>query len=215
MSRPFLVMGNKRYSSWSLRPWLALKHAGIDFEERVLPLDTPEFAGMVAPLSPTGCVPVLHADGAVVWDSLAICEWAAEVAPDAGLWPADPAQRAPARALCCTMHAGFSALRREAPMNLGRDAKPKAFSDKARKDVAQVEALWREFRVGEGKYFFGAWSIVDAFWTPVATRVRSYAIEVERASQAYVDTLLDDPHYRDWRGGALAETLRIAATEDA
>jgi glutathione S-transferase len=214
-ARPLLVIGNKRYSSWSLRAWLALKHAGIDFEERLLALDTPEYAGQIAPLSPTARVPVLHVDGVAVWDSLAIFEWAAEAAPDAGLWPADPSRRAIARSLCCTMHSGFSALRREAPMNLGREGEPKTFSDKVSADVAQLEALWRDYRAGEGPWFFGGWSLVDAAWTPVATRLRSYAVAVEPAAAAYVDTLLDDPHYRAWRADALAETLRIAATEEA
>jgi glutathione S-transferase len=204
VSRPTLYIGDKRYSSWSMRPWLALKHAGIDFEEVVVPLDTPEFVQRIGGISPTRTVPALHLDGLVVWDSLAISEWAAEQAPL--LWPADPGLRATARAMAATMHSGFSALRREAPMNLGRRDKPKPLSEAALKDVARIEALWRDYRTGDGPFLFSAWSIADAFWTPVATRIRSYAIPVGAAAQAYVDVLLREPHFQDWLDGALAET---------
>ncbi len=212
MTRPVLFIGNRRYSSWSMRPWLALKHAGMDFDEVVIPLDTPEFAERIAALSPGRTVPVLHVDGRAIWDSLAIAEWAAERAPS--LWPADPAARAVARSLVATMHAGFAHLRREAPMNLGRRGKAKALSDAALRDVAQLERLWRAFRAPEGPYFFGAWSLVDAFWTPVATRIRSYSIPVAPGSQAYVDTLLAEPHYRAWLEGALAETYPNPLNDD-
>ena len=210
--RPILYVGNKRYSSWSMRPWLVLKKAGVAFDDVTLPLDTPEFAARIAPLSPARTVPVLHTDGAVIWDSLAIAEWAAERVP--GLWPHDPATRAVARSLASTMHAGFSALRDEAPMNLGRDGAPKAFSDAVRRDVDMIEALWRDYHAPAGGYFFGDWSILDAFWTPVATRLRSYAIVVEPAAQAYVDMLLADPHYQEWRDAALAETYDNPLNDD-
>jgi glutathione S-transferase len=212
MSRPQLFIGNKRYSSWSLRPWLALRHGGIDFEEIVIPLDTPEFASRVGPVSPTRMVPALHVGRLVVWDSLAISEWAAEQAPS--LWPAAPPLRAKARAMAATMHAGFVALRREASMNLGRQGKPKALSAAALDDVARIEALWRDFGVDGGPFMFGAWSIADAFWTPVATRIRSYAIPVGPASQAYVDTLLSQPHYLEWLAAARAETYPNPLNDD-
>lgn len=212
MSRPTLYIGDKRYSSWSLRPWLALRHAGIDFDEVVLPLDTPEFEARVGAVSPTRTVPALHVDGLVVWDSLAICEWAAEQVPS--LWPADPGHRATARAMAATVHASLNALRRDAPMNLGRQGKPKPLSAAALKDVARIEALWRDYGADQGPFLFGAWSIADAFWTPVATRIRAYAIPVGTAAQAYVDTLLGEPHYRAWLEGALAETRSHALRND-
>jgi glutathione S-transferase len=211
-SRPALYIGNKRYSSWSLRPWLALRAAGVDFEEVIIPLDTPEFATRVATLSPSLTVPVLRTEGAVIWDSLAIVEWAAEQVP--ALWPRDPAERAVGRSLASTMHAGFRALRAEAPMNLGRDGRGKTLSPAVRRDMDLVQALWREHRDLGGPYFFRDWSIVDAFWTPVATRIRSYAIEVEPAAQAYVETLLDNPYYLEWRAAALAETYPHPLNEE-
>jgi glutathione S-transferase len=210
--RPILYIGNKRYSSWSLRAWLVLKAARIDFDHVTIPLDTPEYAARIAPLSPVPTVPVLHADGYVIWDSLAIAEWAAEQAPE--LWPHDPAQRAVARSLAATMHSSFRALRVEAPMNLGRNGRPKAFSDDVRRDVDLIEAIWREHRVPGGPYFLGGWSIVDAFWTPVAARFRSYAISVEPAAEAYVDMLLADPEYQAWKAEALAETYPNALNAD-
>lgn len=212
MPNPVLFIGNKRYSSWSLRPWLVLKHAGIAFDEVVVQLDTPEFAERIAPLSPSRTVPVLHADGQIVWDSLAIAEWAAERAP--ALWPSDPKLRATARSQAATMHSGFANLRREAPMNLKRQGKAKTLSDAARRDVALVEKLWRDFRVAGGPFFFGAWSITDAFWTPVATRIASYAIPVEPQARAYVDALLSEPHYQAWRAAALEETYPNPMNDD-
>jgi glutathione S-transferase len=211
-ARPILYIGNKRYSTWSLRAWLALRRAGIDVEERIIPLDTPEFAARMAPASPTGMVPALHAGGLIVWDSLAIAEWAAERTP--GLWPRDPARRATARALVATMHAGFPDLRREASMNLARAPRAKPLSDAARRDVALIEALWRAHRTPGGRHFFGDWSIVDAFWTPIATRFCSYAVDIEPAAKAYADTLLGDTHYQSWRADALAETFPHPLNDD-
>ncbi len=212
MTRPTLYIGNKRYSSWSMRPWLALKRGGIEFDDVVIPLDVPEFNERIAALSPGRTVPVLHADGAVIWDSLAIAEWAAERAP--ALWPSDPKTRAVARSLAATMHSGFSHLRREAPMNLKRDNKPKTLSDAGHRDIARIEQLWREFRAASGPFFFGAWSIVDAFWTPVATRIVSYAIPVEPQARAYVDALLAEPHYQAWRAEALKEAYPNPLNDD-
>ncbi|MGD2133882.1 MAG: glutathione S-transferase family protein [Maricaulaceae bacterium] len=212
--RPILYVGNKRYSSWSLRGWLGMKKSGLDFETVTIPLDTPEFAARIAPLSPTRTVPVLHAEGLAVWDSLAICELAAEAAPEAHLWPRDSNVRAVARSLCATMHSSFAALRDAAPMNLGRDGTPKAFSDAVRADIDLIEALWREHRTHDGPYFFGDWSIVDAFWTPVATRFRSYAVELSPDAQAYADALLADPAFAEWRADALVETFPNPLNDD-
>jgi len=214
MNKPVLYLGNKRYSSWSLRAWLAMKMSRLTFDEVVIPLDTPEFAARIEPLSPMRTVPVLHVGDDVIWDSVAICEWAAEQAPKARLWPEAPEKRAVARSLVASMHAGFSALRTHAPMNLGRDAKPRGFPDDLRKDIDTIEMLWREHRDPAGPYFFGDWSIVDAFWTPVASRLRSYSIDVEPAAQAYVDVLLADPEFQNWRASALAETYENPLNDD-
>jgi len=214
MSKPVLYLGNKRYSSWSLRAWLVMKKSRLPFDEVVLPLDTPEFAARIESLSPMRTVPVLHAHGEVIWDSLAICEWAAERAPKARLWPQEPGRRAVARSLVATMHSGFSALRTHAPMNVGRDDNPRVFPDALRKDIDNIEALWRAHRDPAGPYFFGDWSVVDAFWTPVASRLRSYAIGVEPAAQAYADVLLADPEFQNWRASALAETYDNPLNDD-
>lgn len=215
MALPRLYIGNKRYSSWSLRGWLALKYAHVPFEETVIPLDTDEFHARIGPLSPMRTVPALHVDGRVIWDSLAIAEWAAEHAQDLPLWPTDPGVRAEARALAATMHSGFTALRSEAPMNLGRESKPRAFvTDAFKRDVERIQEIWRDHRDPCGPYFYGAWSLVDAFWAPVATRFRSYGVELEPVAQAYVDVLLADPHYRAWRAEALAETYDNKMNDD-
>ncbi len=218
-ARPILYIGNKRYSSWSLRAWLVLKHAGIEADEKVVPLDTPGSAHQLAEISPVARVPVLVAAPGAIADSLAIAEWAAEQAPE--LWPSDPAMRARARVHAAAMHADFADLRREAPMNLGRDGRARELSEAARRDMLRIEALWLwrssagapEAR-SEGPFMFGAWSIADAFWTPIATRVRSYALPVGPASSAYVDTLLADPHYRAWRADALGETYPNPLNDD-
>jgi len=207
MSRPVLFIGDKRLSTWSMRPWLALKKAGIEFEERMIRLDRPETRAAIEAVSPGGTVPVLH-DGlhgseTAIWDSLAICEWAAERAP--ALWPADPGLRARARSAACWMHDGVPALRQECPMDLQRTPAPIALSEAARRDLAALEALWAALKTGEGNFLFGAWSIADAMFAPVATRVRDYALPVGAAAQAYCDRLLAEECFGDWQAAARAE----------
>ncbi len=207
-----LHIGNKRYSSWSLRAWLPLKKSGAVFAEDVIPLDTPEMPGQLASLSPARTVPVLTVDGAAIWDSLAIAEWAAERAP--ALWPADPVRRARARAATATMHSGFLALRKEMPMNLGRDNRPVARSAACEADVAKLVELWRAVRQDDAGYLFNDWSIADAFFTPVATRIRSYGVELPADADAYVSALLEDLDFVAWRAAALEEPWRNPLTED-
>lgn len=227
-AHPVLVVGNKRYSSWSLRAWLVLKHAGIDFEEVVIPLGTPETGDALFRYHFMKRVPVLATGSFNVLDSLAIAEWAAERAPH--IWPSDPQLRAEARVHAATMHSDFADLRREAPMNLAHEWRRRELSEAARQDMLRIEVLWlwRAVATGElnrgspfanqalfdGPFMFGAWSIADAFWAPIATRVRAYDIPVGPASSTYVDTLLADPHYQEWREGALAETFPSPLNDD-
>lgn len=207
---PTLVIGNKNYSSWSLRPWLLLRQFDIAFDEIKLPLDTPEFDARIGDYSPAGRVPVLI-DGTVhVWDSLAICEYANEVFLDGRGWPAGRAMRAWARSISAEMHAGFAALRTRLPMNTRRRGSMPAVDAGTAKDIARIRAIWRETRerhAGEGPFLFGAFSIADAMYAPVALRFVSYSVPIEAAERAWVETLLGLPPLREWLAAAATEPL--------
>jgi glutathione S-transferase len=218
MTTPVLHIGNKNYSSWSLRPWLALRWGGIAFEERIIPLGGPNYGTSSDPailaVSPSGRVPSLHADGAVIWDSLAICEWAAERA--AGLWPAGATTRAIARSVTAEMHAGFPALRRDLSMNIRRRTTSKTWADDTQTDIARVLDRWRGLRAqygAHGPWLFGARSIADAFYAPVCTRFRTYAVDLPPDAAAYCATIFADPDFRDWERAALEETWTIPVTD--
>lgn len=207
-----LVIGTPAWSTWSLRPWLVLKRAGVPFDQVRVELRQGEAtAAAIAPHSPSGQIPVLRDGGLTIWDSLAICEHLAERLPDAKLWPADPTARALARAATAEMHAGFMALRRECPMQLDEAPRPLELSEEAQKNVARIVALWRDLlgRFG-GPFLAGGWSIADAFYTPVATRFRTYQIDlaaygdVGGAAQAYADRLLAQPEFLAWEEMAAA-----------
>lgn len=214
MSKPVLYIGNKNYSSWSMRPWLALKWGAVAFEERIIPLGGPGYgkskiAGILA-VSPSGRVPALEMDGVTVWDSLAICEWAAERAPS--LWPADATVRAVARSAAAEMHSGFAALRRDGSMNVRRRAGRRDWPDDTRADIARLEELWSHLRKtygAGGPFLFGARSIADAFYAPVATRLRTYDVDVSPVARAYCDAIFADDAFRAWEADAVAETWTI------
>ncbi|MEE2526450.1 glutathione S-transferase family protein [Hyphobacterium sp. HN65] len=201
---PILHIGNKRLSTWSLRPWLALKKANIAFQENIIPLDQEDTRDTLLALSPAATVPVLETAGRNIWDSLAICEWAAEQVPS--LWPEDPALRATARSITASMHSGFSALRNELGMDLKREKAAKDMSVACWRDIETIQALWAHVKTGEGDFLFGDWSIADAFFTPVATRFDTYQVPLSTDAAAYVETLLSDPVYKDWHTAALEET---------
>jgi glutathione S-transferase len=204
MSRPVLHIGNKSLSTWSLRPWLTLKKAGIAFDENVIPLDQEETRERLLALSPAATVPVLETAVGNIWDSLAICEWVAEQSP--ALWPEDAGLRAIARAVTSSMHSGFAALRGELPMNLQREPTAKDMSVACWADIERIQALWAHVQSGEGPFLFGEWSIADAFFTPVATRFETYCVPLSTDAAAYVKTLLADPVYKDWHAAAQLET---------
>jgi glutathione S-transferase len=213
---PLLVIGNKNYSSWSLRPWLLLRHFGIAFDELRLPLDTPEFHDAIGRWSPTRTVPVLHDDGLVVADSLAICEYANERWLDGRGWPADLRTRAKARAAAAEMHSGFRALRTQLPMNCRRQPDGYRWDAAAQADIDRVQQLWGELRgefAAHGDFLCGGFGIVDAMFAPVAMRFLGYGVAMDDNARRYVDALLAMPAVREWRAAAAAEPERIEATD--
>ncbi|HET9484389.1 MAG TPA: glutathione S-transferase family protein, partial [Xanthomonadales bacterium] len=198
------------YSSWSLRPWLFLHAFGVDTDDRILPLDTPQFREQIGALSPTARVPALHHDGVIVWDSLAICEYANEAFLDGRGLPADRAVRAVARSVCAEMHSGFQSLRTECPMNVRRRVDPPAkLSESAQGDIERVCSIWRECRArygAGGDFLFGAFSMADAFFAPVATRFRTYGVTVGAVERRYMDAIFALPAFREWEAMSVAET---------
>ncbi len=202
-----LIIGNKNYSSWSFRPWLALKVSGIAFDETVISLEAKDFKARVTALSGAGRVPVLI-DGEVrVWESLAILEYLAEKFPAAGLWPHLPAARAQARAIASEMHAGFMPLRRHLPMNVARPVKARALDDGAAGDVARIDAIWSECRAKfGGPFLFGPFGAADAMYGPVIWRFHSYAVGVSAAARDYMRAVMDLPAWAEWREAARRET---------
>ena len=208
-----LVVGTKRWSTWSLRPWLALKHTGATFTETLVGLrqDEGRTEAAILPHSPSGLVPVLKDGGLTVWDSLAICEYLAEKFPAAKLWPDDPAMRAMARAAAAEMHSGFQSLRGECPMALEAEPKVTSLSEATQKNVRRIVALWSDLlgRSG-GPFLAGEWSIADAFYTPVASRFRTYGVHLsdygdDGSCGAYATRLLATPEFREWEAAARAE----------
>jgi glutathione S-transferase len=209
-----LTIGNKNYSSWSLRPWILMKHLGLAFDEQVLPLDTPVFARDIGKYSPTHRVPVLRHAALLVWDSLAICEYVCELA-SAG-WPRERTARAVARAACAEMHAGFGALRSQWPMNARAEGRQTP-SDPARAaDIARILQLWSDCRARFGRggpWLFGEYCVADAMYAPVVLRFRTYGAALDETARAYVATTLADPHLQSWLDAARAEPWTIEASE--
>ena len=208
MSKPILVIGNKNYSSWSLRPYMALAMAGIDFDEKLITFGEPAFSKAVVKISKAGLVPILVHGKNTVWDSLAIMEYAAETWDDRNLWPKNKAARAMARSVSAEMHSGFRNLRNACPMNLRRQIKAVPMNDGIRADVARLEALWKECRAAHGRggpFLFGKFSIADAMFAPAVTRLETYDIKVSNDTQHYMNAILATPAFHDWKAGALKE----------
>jgi glutathione S-transferase len=211
-----LAIGNKNYSSWSMRPWVLLREAGIAFEERQLKFGADGKPVGVEALSPTRKVPVLIVDGEPVWDSLAIAETVAERFPEKQLWPADAKARAHARSICAEMHSGFQALRDEMPMNIRSRYPGKGLSAQSQRDVERIVAVWTECRGRFGRsgaLLFGKFSIADAYYAPVVTRFQTYAVKLPPAAQAYCDAVLSLASVREWMDGARRETEFVPADE--
>jgi glutathione S-transferase len=211
-----LVIGNKNYSSWSFRPWIGLKTAGIAFEEEVISLYVEGSREQILTHSPAGKVPILIDGDVRVWESLAILEYAAETFPGAGLWPADPAARAHARAVAAEMHAGFAALREECTMNFWRPPAKRALSAAAQANVARVQDIWtraRESYGAGGPFLFGRFSAADAMYAPVVQRFIAYDVGVSAPARAYMESMTALPAWREWRRAALRETWVIPKFE--
>jgi glutathione S-transferase len=210
-----LIIGSKNYSSWSMRPWLALAHHNMPFEEVIIPLDRPDTKSRIAQYSPAGKVPILVDGKATVWESLAILEHLNERFPEAGLWPTDPLARAHARAIATEMHGGFAALRQNCPMNIKRKKK-RELAPAVQDDIKHITQMWRgaRERFGEGgDYLFGAFSAADCMYAPVATRIVSYEIDVDEVSAAYVAAIYRLPAFVAWRDAAITEPWPYAATD--
>jgi glutathione S-transferase len=204
-----LVIGNKNYSSWSLRPWILLRQAGIAFEEEQLTFGTAEFKTRVRKYSAAGKVPLLIDGDLVVWDSLAIAEYVAEKFPGKGLWPAPAAARAVARSACAEMHSGFQDLRSRMTMNCQVHLTNVLFDKKVRREVARIVELWQDCRQrfgADGPFLFGRFGVADAFFAPVTIRFTNYAVELPPVARQYVDTIQALPAMQEWIAAARAET---------
>ena len=212
-----LVIGNKNYSSWSMRPWLALRANNIIFDEIFIPLYTgEEDKKRILAFTGSGKVPILVDGDVTIWDSLAIIEYLAERFPNASLWPEDRARRAHARSISAEMHSGFPALRKECGMNLYRPVGAVELSADARADIARVQQIWIECRERHGKlgrFLFGNFGAADAMFAPVVHRFRTYAIAVAPEVQAYMETMMELPAFQEWTRAALAETILIEKFE--
>ena len=208
-----LVIGNKNYSSWSMRPWLVLRHFGIAFSEQMIPLFEPGYDAAIRAVSPSGKVPLLVDGDLHVWDSLAICEYLAERHP--GLWPQDPAARAIARSVSAEMHSGFLALRMNFQCNIRRRT-PRTPPPEVQADINRIVALWTDCRArfGEGgPYLFGAFSIADAMYAPVCFRFQTWGVQLSGAAGVYMATMLATPALQDLARDAIAEPYRIGKYE--
>ena len=211
-----LIIGNKNYSSWSMRPWIGMKVAGVPFEEQVISLDAPDFKQVVGAVSGTGKVPVLIDGPVSVWESLAILEYVAEKFPAAGLWPADAGARALARAVSSEMHAGFQPLRKHLPMNLWRPVMKRELTPEAQANVRRIEAMWADCRARYGKggpFLFGGFGAADAMYAPVVARLHTYDVAVSGETRAYMEAVMALPAWREWYAAALQETWVLAEDE--
>jgi len=204
-----LVIGTKAWSTWSLRPWLVLKRTGVDFKEIEVALRQGETTSAeIGKISPTKLAPALKDGDLVVWDSLAICEYLAEKFPEANLWPADPGLRALGRSISAEMHSGFQSLRGECPMALDEASRKLDISEATQKDVRKIVERWNQLlKRSGGPFLLGEWSIADAFFTPVATRFRTYEIHLSDygdtgAAGAYAERLLETPEFLEWERAA-------------
>lgn len=218
MSKPELILGNKNYSSWSLRPYMALKMAGVPFSEKLVRMLVPETPKALAKYKATGKLPLLVHNGLVVWDTLAILEYAAETWPAKAVWPKNKKARARARSICAEMHSSFGALRNACPMNLRREKKlpPGGLSDAVAKDVARIETIWSECRKQFGKggpFLFGKFSAADAMFAPICARFDTFTIPVSKTSRVYMDVVFATPAFQQWKSDAAKETWVIAEDE--
>lgn len=211
-----LIIGNKNYSSWSLRPWIAMKQMGLEFEEVRIPLYRAESKAAILAYSPAGRVPILVDGDRTVWDSGAILDYLAERYPDLGWWPGDLQARTLARCVSAEMHSGFFALREKMPMNCKARFPGKGLTPESEADLARVRQIWSDCRSrfgqpsGAGEFLFGRFSIADAMYAPVVLRFVTYGVEVSEVEQDYLDAVLALPALQDWIAAGVAETEAMA-----
>jgi glutathione S-transferase len=213
-----LIIGNKNYSSWSMRPWIAMKVANIPFEETVISLNAPDFKQVVGSAAGSGKVPVLIDGDIRVWESLAILEYLAEKFPQARLWPTDSAARAMARTISSEMHAGFVPLRRHMPMNMWRPVKKRALTPEVEANIRRIEAIWTDCRARfgattDGAFLFGQFGVADAMYTPVVARLHIYGVDVGKVSRGYMEAVMGLPAWREWHAAAITEPWVLAEDE--
>ncbi|WP_049733322.1 glutathione S-transferase family protein [Rhizobium ecuadorense] len=214
MDRPTLYIANKNYSSWSFRPWMALTGAGIDFEEVLIPFDDAGGNPNIKAVSPTGRVPLLQHGALKIWESLAIIEYAAELYPDAGLLPADRAQRALARSVSMEMLSSFRAMRSACPMNIRRPKARIALPDGVDADIRRIETIWRDLlQQSGGPFLFGAFGAADAMFAPVVNRFEIYDLVNRSDTLAYMQTIKAHPAWRTWEEAARAEPWIVPEDE--
>lgn len=208
VQHPLLVIGSKAWSSWSLRPWLALKQAGVTFDELVIALRQPDSQANIAKYSPSKRLPYLRDGEVEIWDSLAICEYVAEMLPGAWLWPEDRSARAFARSVSAEMHSGFPGMREHLSMDVTKTIPLPNLPDGAKTDVARVQAIWTDCRKrfgSGGPFLFGAFTVADAIYAPVATRFRTYGVPLDPVCSAYVDAIYALPAMKEWIAAAKKE----------
>jgi len=216
MSQLTIAVGNKNYSSWSLRGWLALEHTGVPYEEVVIPLGVADTHARIASVSPSGRVPALRHGDVHVWESLAIGEYLAEALPDARLWPEDRVARACARAVSSEMHAGFAALRSSMPMNVRSRLPGYGRTPGSLRDIERIRTLWSECRsrFGQGgPFLFGRFSVADAMYAPVVFRFRTYDVQLDPGQSAYLEAMLAHPGMQKWARAAEAEAWTVEDDE--
>jgi len=218
MTTPVLYIGNKNYSSWSLRPWLVFRHFKLPFEERLVPLFDENWDAAIAKVSPSRKVPCLVDGDVTVWETLAIIEYAADRHPDVPVWPAEPKARAVARSVSCEMHAGFGAMRAAMPMNIRKSLPGRGQTPEALNDIARITAMWRDCRTRYGKggdFLFGPFSAADAMYAPVASRFTTYAVDLDPVADTYVKAVMALPAMQEWCAAGRAETWVIEHDEVA
>lgn len=216
MSQFKLIIVNKNYSSWSLRGWLALKQAGVEFEEHLIPLFTDEFFATIEDYSPSKCVPVLNDGDIQVWESMAIIDYMDRLHPEANIWPKNKAAYAQAKSISAEMHAGFFALRGSAPMNLRENRNNMGMCEKVAKDVARIETIWTETRTkfgNGGDFLFGEFSGADMMYAPVVARLLGYGIQLSDTNMAYMKAVRNHPHVKEWYDAAAKETWVVDMDE--
>ena len=209
-----LVIGNKNYSGWSLRPWLFMKHVGLEFQELMVPLDTPETREQIDRYTPSGRVPVLRQGALCVWDSLAICEYIAELSGKG--WPQAPEVRAVARAVCAEVHSGFSTLRSLWPMNARARNRRTAITAALEADIERIDEMWNDCRGrfgAGGPWLFGEYGVADAMYAPVVLRFNTYGARISQTARWYMASVLEDGPLQEWLQAAKQEPWTIAAEE--